>query len=598
LEKLKRRYYIFLVLALLGFYSFSMIEWFGNRGMLYTVGLGRDVLTILIFCLPALIMNLLGTTLFFKSSKKIIENIDKDNLKNQKKKFLITNNILFLILALIIIVLLYNVDLYYFDIMKQYFSSNGQEEYFADIINGNSLNIASNCLIPFTAFLLTLIPYDFYLSKRIKKIKNANNEENKFQNLINKISNFSLIKVIKIYISIAIRILLVFGSLFTIFCIGYNFLNIPEVKFSYYELEDKTYCLTIAGYGRLDPFLNKEIKIPAKLWGKDISKVDLDFYPDLTYILPNSIDMYNSKFSIQLNRNINLKMYGEPINWYIENNIIYDNSGKWIDVSFSDNTDLEIDDKVEKIKGLDSSFNYFNINSLVVSENNPYFKVKDGILYNLLDNEYCKAYVPKKLNNTTITVIDEPKIDFGMFIGLVNKINIDKYSKNIHAVYGNNIAKFIVDDDNNYYSTYDDALYNKNQTIIIGVPYLKEDAASDYFTNHEIRRESIKLSPNCFLINEWVDKTLLDISENQYFEIRDDKIEYRDEYKFLEKIDCDEVLNEYLNGNEINIEDLRNRYEIKEENANENEEKKDNAENLLNYEISGESIIEEVAYYE
>lgn len=167
----------------------------------------------------------------------------------------------------------------------------------------------------------------------------------------------------------------------------------------------------------------------------------------------------------------------EENNPYFEsyNNCLYTKGKKELILIPSNTNEIifEIPNETGKLNLDNLNFNK-NLQAFQVNENNQYFSVIDGVLYSKDKKTLIKYPIGKEAQNFTIPNFVE-KIEENAFkntINLRNSLNIPSSIKEIgkDAFSNSNIESFIVNNNNQDFSSYDGILYNNDKSILLKCP--------------------------------------------------------------------------------------------------------------------------------
>ena len=331
------------------------------------------------------------------------------------------------------------------------------------------IKIVSPVILIITALvqnLLVLIPSSILINTFFKE-KKVNSEKR-------------VIKILKKITSITTLIIFTILMWFNI----YNYVNIPEFEYQYvWEIQnDGEYAWTIVeDYQNKKRCLSEEpFVVPKKIWGKEVKGLFLlsnKYSKELN--LPNTIDYrwillasYGCGFE-------KISMSGEPIEWFVKNNVVYNIDGTEMYV-----TDVAKDEHIYVSEKINRIYGVLGKITLEVSENNPYFYVHDNVIWNKNNYiNYLKTYYTENINygmvfnnskdeNIILPESISGKIEIDVPSGWGNiKLTIPEGLENEIEIVMNSIGidEYIVEEENQYYAVHDGNLYNKDYTSLIAM---------------------------------------------------------------------------------------------------------------------------------
>lgn len=161
----------------------------------------------------------------------------------------------------------------------------------------------------------------------------------------------------------------------------YYFVDIPEFKYLYEINEDG---VVVNGYSDIRDYYESEyMVIPEQIAGKDV--IDIGernfFYCDELFVSSKFPQNAFERLSGNIHSNANsskIHMYGEPIDWYEEEGLIYNRDGT--EILYINTENLYITEKVNSM--LEQQIMYASfLKSIEVSENNETYFAYDNVLY-------------------------------------------------------------------------------------------------------------------------------------------------------------------------------------------------------------------------
>lgn len=257
----------------------------------------------------------------------------------------------------------------------------------------------------------------------------------------------------------------------------YYFIDIPEFKYKYHLDEEG---VEVSGYidWRQD---YDSIVIPKKIWGKNVVSISLG--TPMVYdkiIIPSTFPKKGFKDNISMSF-CNIYMYGEAIEWYEKDGVIYDSEDKEI---LSINEEVESLYVSEKIEEINEDSIYFNITlkSIKVSPNNKKYYSHDNILY--LRDDYTdesgdvtKSTIGIMLNLNSDKGFILPEEIYGDtlymndFQSIVKVIIPSGLNRKIDFIFSigseNNPSEYQVQLGNIYYEDFEGSLYTKGLTRML-----------------------------------------------------------------------------------------------------------------------------------
>lgn len=113
-----------------------------------------------------------------------------------------------------------------------------------------------------------------------------------------------------------------------------------------------------------------------------------------------------------------------------------------------------------------------------VDPDNEYFSSENGILFS--KDKSCLLYVPTNIKADTISLNDNVKYvaEDAIICENVKYINIGKNVVGINYpsfIFGKKLEQIYVDEQNEYYSSKDGVLFDKDKTILLNYPSMKQD---------------------------------------------------------------------------------------------------------------------------
>lgn len=448
---MKKKYIYFFISLVLGILSCNAIINLLNFNILVRMLFeGKEILhTILIFGATG-ITSFVFSKIFSKyTCKKNIENNevlnddDKEKRNKQKRK-----ERKFLILSNTSIYILFSITNFFMNSI-----------YLTDINLSYKFGTFYPIIVIITSILInliTLIPSNIVLYNAF------NTKEDKKKSKI-----FKWIWNI-LYVIILIMLL----------CINiYYYVDIPEFK-NMYEIYDDNVIIN-GSFQDLRSIANsKNLIIPEKIWGKKLGWIEYVelVLPDTKIYVPSTLSFENLR-NISINLENEIEMYGEPITWFIKDNIAYD----------IDETAMVVLGKYNKdiIYVPESICNFFIASDkqankeIKIAENNPYLYYEGNTIWSKCNRATMSGHVfyntsyfnngghpTFKRKNITIPEHISGNIVIWQF---VDTITIPKNLNNKIRFTGiSNLTEgFMVEEGNELYSTYDGNLYNKEKTELV-----------------------------------------------------------------------------------------------------------------------------------
>ncbi len=304
---------------------------------------------------------------------------------------------------------------------------------------------------------VTLIPSNIVISRMFRKKEKSNKIILKLLRVVGKI----------LFILIFLEIL----------CMSvYYYIDIPEFK-NVYEIYNDEVGVFGCYQDVRKTITAKEFIVPEKIWGKKVTEAGSFemIMPDTKIYLPSTIS-FDSLLYLDVENEI--EMYGEPITWFIKDNVVYD----------IDETRMIVLDEYDKdIIYIPESVCSFFINpknqskEIEIAENNPYFYVDGNTIWAKGERTTLGGHVMYDMswmnmggyygyNKKDITIPEHMSGDIFLWQS-IDTINIPKHLNNkiIFKNFIMDINQFEVEEGNELYSTYQGNLYNKEKTNLLAV---------------------------------------------------------------------------------------------------------------------------------
>ncbi|MBQ4068910.1 MAG: leucine-rich repeat protein [Lachnospiraceae bacterium] len=171
----------------------------------------------------------------------------------------------------------------------------------------------------------------------------------------------------------------------------------------------------------------------------------------------------------------------------------------------------------------DYAFSFGYIEKIDVSESNPYYCVKDGVLYDknmktliFYPNKYGKFNIPNGVETISYGAFDEA-------ISLT-EIYIPKSVKNVEYAFGRlpGLKSVEVSDKNTKYSSVDGVIFNKKGTELIYYPTAKHISYETYYVPNKVKTISSYAFAGCYYLrNIYLPEGLTTIESGAFSDIID-----------------------------------------------------------------------------
>mgnify|MGYP003571325504 CR=1 FL=1 len=337
-----------------------------------------------------------------------------------------------------------------------------------EIVEFNSAN--SSLFSTIISSIILLIPYDIFIGytfsiskKHIKNIEIKDEEKNSFKYRLKSIL-FTTLRLF-VYLFCILDIVIMSNTLYVSYTEDSN---------------NNLYWLAKLVYQK-----NIEITFDDFLSESKIGLPQFEILPNKTYILDSRLPVRNLFYrTYDISKaSANVKIKGEPIDWYIKDKAIYAIDNSWMcDIFLSKNDKYVIQKDITEIDGYELLKNKYQ--KVLIEEDNPNINKKDNYFiqktsmfsdeYNI-DIPYDIIYIPEKVEEITI---DDNTMAFHLIYALNNNytIKIDKNISNmINVIYPEeeyNLPKeYVVDKNNKYYESYNGDLYTKKREILLSAKY-------------------------------------------------------------------------------------------------------------------------------
>lgn len=467
-KKINKKFVLNLFLGLVVTYSIMGLFAFNK----YFCFVDEKINSVFIFLIPGIISMIFS--LHFKKACGKLEEYEKFETEEEKNKFCKSNKRKFIIINTVLYVLLSIIMLSF---MNYIFESNYISDYkYEKVTNFVSDSYIGTLIVAIIISACSLIPSNIIIKRALlNKKKNSGK-------ILKVISNCFLYIITAIVIFISI----------------YSFIDIPEFRLEYDDLSSKIDISYGSFVDARDAALKDEMKIPTKIWGKDVASITkLDPGNAAKINIPSTLNYSDIKLlNIIADDRKELLSSGESQTWYIENNVIYSLDGKEITVPMmgrnDDGISIKISENVEQINGIHNLLLSDNVN-VNIDEGNTNFYLKDNIIFSkkYLISEYKPSwdeyagdnveygYVLKKdgaigeiilkdYMSENLVIISSGKYDVVYPKELTKKINLYTHGMYMNSM-NNFVSNFIVDEENINYATYNGGLYNKDFTELYAV---------------------------------------------------------------------------------------------------------------------------------
>jgi len=399
MKKINLKMYIIIILSLISTYAGLSLLWFNYNleEMLYEND--KIIYHFIIAIGTNLIFLLIAKCITKKNVDKIYSEAgsDKDSsskinkkMEGNRRKFLIINSLTCFVMT----IALYLYCHYNYLVLAK---SKAFGKLAFDV---------TNILIAIVVTILALIPSTLLISS-IFKNKNFN-------------SNKKILKVLRIA-------KYVFAGICAVFMVAINiyfYLPLNEFKYQYadYEINNLDgYLICDYVFQDMRDCKTSKVTIPSKLWGKRVlGLIGVEFLTDVKEIeLPSSLMISsfrdNAFYSHQKETlsilsdgpscNFDIQMIGEPEEWFVKDNIIYDVDERKMYLFTSYKKDeLYISDKIEGIFSLSMFSNSFIPieTKVVVSQDNPYFYEYGNVIWSKNSSSNICSIIPRCWNKRRI----------------------------------------------------------------------------------------------------------------------------------------------------------------------------------------------------
>jgi len=398
MKKINLKMYIIIILSLISTYAGLSLLWFNYNleEMLYEND--KIIYHFIIAIGTNLIFLLIAKCITKKNVDKIYSEAgsDKDSsskinkkMEGNRRKFLIINSLTCFVMTIALYLYCY----YSYTLLTK---TKFLSYFIFDWIN---------ILIAVVVTIIALIPSTLLISSIFK---------NKIFN-----SDKKILKVLRIA-------KYAFACISAIFMIAINFyyyLPLNEFKYQYYEYEFNDvdgYVISDYVFQDIRNCKTQKVTIPSKLWGKRvIGLMDAVFFIDVKELeLPSSlmIDSFSKSTYISQREttsilssghicNFDIQMIGEPEEWFVKDNIIYDVDERKMYLFTSYKKDeLYISDKIEGIFSLSMFSNSFIPieTKVVVSQDNPYFYEYGNVIWSKNSSSNICSIIPRCWNKRRI----------------------------------------------------------------------------------------------------------------------------------------------------------------------------------------------------
>lgn len=480
MKKISIKMYIMILLSAISIYAVSQILWFNTSVMNYFETNSLKVLHFVLAIAINLVYVLAAKILIQRDIKKqfpdnTIDDDSKKRLESCRRKFLIINSTV----SFVEIIALF---LYCFNMYVHLTSSYGH-------LDSNMMPNVVGVLIIVVITVLLLIPSTIIINTTFK---------------CNELNNKKMFKILRICRNVCIALVLL--ACFS--AIVFVFLPINAFKYKY-VYNDKYDGYVIDGfiYQDIRNCYKTELTIPKTIFGKRVVRFGTLAYMEnlKKLILPNtlSVDTFaNGLLNTVDNSNFDIYMYGgEPIEWYIKDNVIYDKDNRCMYfITKYKEKELFIPNTIEGVFSYDFAFNKFipQDTKILIADDNPYFYEYGNVIWSKGNNHNINSFVPTLsgiYSDCDIGIIpfnadDSDKVEitilpdsnkplclyssFATYYG-IKSITIPKGYSNPNFEYINDYCtvircdKYIVEDGNPYYATYDGNLYTKDLKRLIAI---------------------------------------------------------------------------------------------------------------------------------
>ncbi len=517
--------------AALNFITYNTLLLFEMSGSNIVIGLGVILSGLVCFIFSWLFSNL---------AKKNISKMDIDDEKRKKLKkkiiiLCIINLLVYSVLAIIWSVYLFKNILQLTNKMDEWMTNYNWGNEYSEYTLFNPIlllfmNMKKYIFLYFIVLIFSIIPF-FKILRTRKEIK-----------------------FIKILSNIVLSVLLLFVVMVNIY-----YIDIPEFNYIYgfqkynYDLYVTTEDTLAAKYnegnnesiawvGEYSDFRKiingEDYIVPDKIWGRKVDKAGSFYntYNDMLYpvdkiIFTNTFDgFFNyAQYGVAFNKyGSEIVISGEPINWFVEDNIVYNMDKTEMILFAPKNQETSTVHIGKEIKDLYSVITARpNTIAIDVDENNQYFYSYDNALYTkdkfmeAVNNGETKYFLGEEINNKVIydifCAVPLEKTELKLSSNLkeeseifVEAFNLEKIiiPKDLNYEVDMLIptfsdAVFEVEEGNEYYTSKGKYLYNKDMTKLISIskaslnnvyiePTVKEisEAILNFGSNYDISPEN------------------------------------------------------------------------------------------------------------
>ena len=263
----------------------------------------------------------------------------------------------------------------------------------------------------------------------------------------------------------------------------YYFVDIPAFKYSY-EITDGG--IIFHGYSDMRDYIeSNSMVVPEKILGKNV--VDIGEYP---YVYNDEIFISSTfpkeKISFLYTSFCNIHMYGEPIEWYEEDGVLYNIEGN--EIIYINTENLYISEKVTQIDPVLIAYTNF-LKSIEVSKDNKIFYSHDNVIYRTIniteesgENHLgTLGVVPPLKGGKDIIIPDYMSGDTLYLTSLQSKNIVIPANLNKRICFGNInlVSEYKVQEGNTYYEVFEGSLYEKGLERLL--------ALRDHGENNEIK---------------------------------------------------------------------------------------------------------------
>ena len=318
----------------------------------------------------------------------------------------------------------------------------------------------------------------------------------------------------------------------------YYFVDIPAFRYSF-EIKDEG--IVFNGYSDLRDYIkNDSMIVPKKILGKSVVEVgELPYVYNDEIFVPFTLPKKAINFEYALF--CDMHGYGEPIEWYEENGVIYNIEGD--EILYINTENLYIPESVTKLDTFSFCTASF-LKSVEVSPNNKTCYSYDNIIYTEQDIEeddgktklYTIGIIPPLKMGKDAIIPEHMAGDTLYLTSIVSNINViipANLNRYIEIENSQNLVlEYKVQEGNTYYEVFEGSLYEKGLGKIVAVCDYSEKGVM------KLPKELADFSEVClsdiiYYVN-WNKELKIIIDENnQNFVIEDNLIYNKDKTKLI-----------------------------------------------------------------